>query len=61
MGVYTTADKKRDEASEHLRLARLCIMEATEESNQWAEPYSDDFIDTLFTVANKISKLRRKI
>lgn len=61
MGVVTTADRKRDEAKEHLQSAYDCIMAATDEDNQWAEKYNESYIETLFNVALKIRKLKAKL
>ena len=61
MSVRTTADKRLEDANEHLNQAYKAILEALD-SNTWgSDQYCDKFVKRLEKMAVKISTMKSKL
>lgn len=61
MGVITTADRKLEEAKEHLKQAQKCLNEIVNEDCWGSDEYSEDYFKRMYKSLEKIIKIRRKL
>lgn len=61
MGVYTSADEKRDEAKEHIEQAYKCLLNILDTDIWGSEQYNNEYIETLVKSVTKLRKINRKL